>query len=242
MVGPVGAVTALVLQFNQPLDPSTANNIKAYHIGRNFGSSDSGGGFDPIGFLEQHKPISDPTILSPELHRKAAKASSPVLHPDASVGTVSYDDTTDTVTISAQKPFQSNAFLRFIRVAGTGPNTIKGANGLALDGNRSGHPGSNDVIRYRFFRNKSMSYTDPLGSHVTLKLSGPGEILAFLPKQKNPEPIVFLSNTDPTASILTGTVKFSKHASGTTTLQELSGLNEAQVELGPQFVITNSQF
>ncbi len=243
-IGPVGGVTALVLQFDQALDPSTANNIKAYHIGRNFGSSSDSGGFNPIGFFSQPKPASSGNgggVLNlPAIEKASATSSTPQVHPFASVGTVSYDDTSHTVTIFAAKPFNAKGFLRFVRVTGTGVNAVRGANGLALDGDQNGKPGGTQVIRYRFFNTKSFAYTDARKNRVVLKVQGVGRIFAFLPRL-NPSPDVFLTGTDPGTTIVTGTFKPSAHGDGTTTIQELSGASMAQIQLPPEITVTYSQ-
>lgn len=234
-IGPVTALTAVVLQFNQHLDPATANNLKAYHIGRNFGSSDSGGGFDPVGLLfavHQHPPKSP---------APGGKDLPFALHPATSLGGASYDDANQTVTITSAHAFRANVFLRFIRVAGNGPNAVRNSNGVALDGVSNNHPGTSAVIRYRFRRTNNFSYTDAQKNHVTLKISGPGQMMIYIPRRGNPSPLVDLIGTTADSSILTGTLKPGKNSDGKTTLQELSGTSNGQIQLPSSFIITHTQ-
>lgn len=235
-IGPINAMTAVVLQFNQHLDPTTANNLKAFHIGRNFGSSDSGGGFDPLGFLLVHKGGSG-SPLAPG----GKDLPDEVLHPDAALGSATYDDATETVTITSAHAFRANFYLRFIRVAGNGPNAIRNSDGIALDGTFNDHPGTNAVIRYGFHRNNVFSYTDAQKNRVTLKVSGKGSMIVYMPRHGNPAPIVNLFSTSVDSSVLTGTIKPSKHSDGTTTLQEVNSTGTAQIELPSTFIVTSMQ-
>ncbi len=235
-IGPVTAMTAVVLQFNQHLDPTTANNLAAYHIGRIFSSDSSGGGFDPIGFLTVHKGAKGSSTGPTGTNRPQE-----ILHPDTTLGSAVYDDATETVTITSAHPFRANVFLRFVRVAGTGPNTVRNTDGIALDGAGTNHPGTQDNIRYRFRRTDSFTYTDAQKNKVTLKLFGPGTMMLYIPRHGDPSPIVFLYQTDPSASILTGTIKPGKGSDGTTTLQELTGTSAAQIQLSSSFEMTYTQ-
>ena len=42
IIGPDSAATAVVLTFNEPLDPTTANNVNAYGIGRTIAETSGG--------------------------------------------------------------------------------------------------------------------------------------------------------------------------------------------------------
>ncbi len=234
-IGPINAMTAVVLQFNQHLDPATANNLKAYHIGRNFGSSDDGG-FDPLGFLSVRKDASGSSVAP-----SGKDLPDEVLHPDTALGTAAYDDATETVTITSAHAFRANVYLRFIRVAGNGPNAVRNSDGIALDGAFKNHPGTNAVIRYGFHRTNVFSYTDAQKNHVSLKLSGAGQMIVYVPRHGNPAPIVNLFSTSADSSILTGTIKPSKNSDGTTTLQELNSTGTAQIELPSTFTVSSTQ-
>ena len=220
LIGPANAVTAIQLQFSEPLDPATATNPRAYNFGILSSSSSSGGGIF--------------NLFSPFFARPGQ-----VLHPHASLGSVSYDDATQTVTLTAAKPFLSTTFLRFIRVKGTGDNAVRDAQGIALVGH--GHTGSDASIHLRFFRSKTVSYTDPQGSRVSLRLKGPGTLAVFLPTYGNKTPVVFLQNTTADSTTLTGTIHASKRSNGTASLQELSGVSSVTDLLGSNFVIGLTQ-
>jgi hypothetical protein len=213
-LGPPNAITAIVLQFNEHLNATTAQNPAAYTFGRHVSDNNSGDS-GLLGLLLDEHPN--------------------VLRPDTSAGSIVYNDAAETVTLYPSHTVVATTFVRYIRIVGTGANAVTDVNGNKLEG--GSHSGSNQIIHFRYYRTKTLKYTDADGDKVMMHLTGPGEILAFYPHPIPEEPLIFLNNTDPTASIVTGSVKQAKHGDGVAVIQEMGGTSSADVELGSEFQI-----
>lgn len=212
-LGPPNAITAIVLQFNEHLDATSAQNPAAYVFGRHVDHGNGGSGLLGL-LLDQHPGV---------------------LHPNTTAGSIVYDDAAETVTLYPSHTVVATTFVRYLRITGTGANAVTDADGNKLQG--GSHDGSDQVIHFHYYHTKTLKYTDADGDKVMLHLTGPGEILAFYPHPIPEEPLIFLNNTDPTASILTGSVKQAKHGDGVAVIQEMGGTSSADVELGSEFQI-----
>jgi len=99
MIGPVTAVNAVVLTFNEPLNPASTQNLAAYAFGKppvvNTSSSDDGlslTDFLPFRVTGREKPDT----VKPRLIRYGKILFSSAV----------YDDTNDTVTLTPVAPFK----------------------------------------------------------------------------------------------------------------------------------------
>ena len=228
LLGPEGAVTGVVLTFNQHLDPTTAQNVKAYALARRISvsSTDSGsilGGITGFGG-------GDTTTNS--IRVKKVKFVLAV-----------YDDANMTVTLTPEKPFRADKYFRFLRVVGSGPNAILLPGGTPIDGNGDGKPGGDAIIKFSSHRGRHFTYKDADGDRVTLTLSRPGELVVMLRRTGSPNPVVYVEGGDPLLTVLTGTVKKGRHGDGIATLQELAGTSTFQNGLtgNPAFVVQMTQ-
>lgn len=213
--GPAEAVTSIMLTFAVPLDPATASNADAYRITtvtKNkkdglFGGGLIGGGlFGGDGSTER------------DTHR-------------IRLASASYDATTGAVTLTPRKPFEVRKSFKSIRVAATGARAVLGADGTPIDGNDDGRPGGDVVVRYRANARRSLKIREADGDRATLRLAGPGRILYLAPGKGRSSPTLFFRNTDPVASVLSGTVKRGKRGDGVIDIAQVSGTSTAQVAI-----------
>jgi hypothetical protein len=226
LIGPEGAISSIVLTFNEHLNAASADNPAAYQVIKQVDVSGGSGGLldslDPFGGGDS----SSTTIVN--LHVKLVSAV--------------YDDANMTVTLTPNKPFRADKVYRLVRVAGVGPNAILTSSGQGLDGAGLGKP-SNASIYFRSHNARTIGYTDSMGDRVTLRLKGPGQLRTVIPRTGALDPLVFVVGGNPTTSMLTGTVKKSRHGTGIAVIQELSGSSFVQNTLAnnPAFDIEATQ-
>jgi len=201
MLGSVARANGIVLTFNAPLDPTTAQSPASYVFGKPTPKNTSDNGIDLgniLGFLSRPKT---PPVKAGKIQFLGAR----------------YDDATQSVTLTPVKAFNLWKFFRILRIKGTGDNAVKDLAGNPLNG------GTDSVLHWDRTRGKTLRYSDSDGDKVTLKLKGPGTLYAFLHKSGDPFPTIFLSNTKLGKSTLTATVQQSPTGDGIAHIAQLSG-------------------
>ena len=225
LVGGVGAVTSVVLTFNESLDPVTAQDTHAYTFGKPIlNSSESGPSL--ADFL--------PFLARPKV--RAVKGGK------IQFASATYDDATHSVTLAPYKPINARAFFRVLRVFGTGAHAIKDLAGNPLDGNSDGTGGDDAVVRWSMKQNKGLRYRDAGGDRVTLSLRGPGRLYVFKANTFFTGAWVFVDRPA-TRSILTGSVQLGANGDGKAIIPELEGTGGMQNGLltNPQFTIQTTE-
>jgi hypothetical protein len=206
LTGPVTAVNAVVLTFNESLDPATAQNVKAYSLGHNPAQVSSNSfDFTTLLFRETNHPT--PAVAHPRL----------VVAGRIVFSSAVYDDATHTVTLTPLAPFKAQNYFRYLRVKGIGPDAIKDVNGIALN------TGVDTESRWFLHQGKTVRWIDPQHNHVTLKLTGPGKMYVFLRGNKR-QPAIFIQGAT-AATTLTGTAKNARVSVPVINIAEIEGAN-----------------
>lgn len=208
MTGSEQKITGIVLTFNIDLDPATAQDPRAYFIGRN---RTSGGDafWDPLG-------LNDPKTSTSRIKLQSAV----------------YEPASRTVTLTPATPFDVFDRFRRIRVSGRGPTAVKDATGVPLDGNGDARPGGNAVLRTRIRRTTNLTFRDNDGDRARLRLLGPGKIWAVVSRQRGFAPLLFLNKTSALKTGLTGgVVRNRRTGDGVVTIRQLSGTAFASVPI-----------
>jgi hypothetical protein len=212
-VGTVEAVSAVILTFNTPLDPATAQNPDAYEMIKKFRSSGSDG-FGGFGEEESSSKNSHVPIES-----------------------AVYDANANTVTLTAREPFPLRQSFTVIVARGRGPNAIMTAAGTALDGNGNGRPGDDAILRYKAGVTKRLIIREADGDRATIRIEdGPGRFLYFFAKRKRSTPSILLRETD-SSTILTGEVKQGRRGDGIVDISQIKGIATIAFASDPAFRI-----
>ena len=224
LIGPEAACTGIVLQFNEHLNPATANNVKAYAALRLLGEVT---GHEPRVTAAGVASIQD---ASPDRGFDMQKVI---------LASAVYNDTNLTVTLTPASPFDAAKYLNVIQVAGSGSNAVLDAARQPIDGSGGGSPGSDAVIKFKSRKARQITYRNPTGDKVTLKLSGPGTMHVLLRRNGDLAPIVFVVGANPSKSTLTGTVLKGSNGAGIAVIQQLVGAGTVQNNLAsnPAFQI-----
>jgi hypothetical protein len=215
LTGTARAINSVVLSFDQPLDPTVAQDLQSYQIGRVIpaGASDTSGfnWGDLLGLLAQPKK---PLVKNFKIQLTAAD----------------YDSTNYTVTLTPVRAFSAIAWFRIVRVMGVGVNAITDAYGDPLNG------GSNTYVHWFPRIGKTFTYRDADGDMVTLRLRGPGQIVSFLQTNADHAPTIFILGGN-SKSFLTGNVIQARTGDGVAIIPELQGVGTIQTDL-----LTNREF
>ena len=217
LVGGVKTVSQVILTFNESLDPTTAQQPQSFIFGRIPPSAANNGVTvgDILGFLAEPKPraIKDGKV----------QWSSAV-----------YDDTNHTVTLTAIKPFTATKYFRLLRVKGTGNDAVKDPQGDVLNN------GQDTLIHWSYHNGQSIRWVDHDGDRVTLTLKGHGHIYGFYRKAGDPDPTIFVANTN-AKSVLTGTVKQAVTGDGVAHIAQLIGApGNTNLFTSSQFVVSST--
>ena len=188
-----------------------------------------------LGFTE---PLNSTYAVNPANYQLTALVAG---LPTVSISTISYNSSTDTVTLVPSAPLASGVFYQ-IQVMGTGPTAIRDLGNNLLEGASGGPPGSNYVAS--FGQGTKLKYVDSSGNNVSLKLSGPGYMEEIL-YQGQGQSLTIMGAT-PHRTSLTGTVKKTKRSSGKTNLGAILGLGnfgDVRVSLkSPPFLVKQYPF
>jgi hypothetical protein len=212
LTGRVRAVTSVVLSFDQPLDPTSAQTIQAYQFGRVIpaGSNDSSG-------------LSLGNILGGLLG--LAKPKTPLIkNYKVQFTSATYDDPTRTVTLAPLRPFNAVTWFRILRVYGAGANAVTDASGNPLNG------GSNTYVHWFPHIGNTFTYRDADNDLVTLRLKGRGQMFVFLQTNSDHAPTVFINGGN-ARSLLTGRVIQAQTGDGVAIIPEVQGVGTVQTDL-----------
>jgi hypothetical protein len=209
--GSVHRISAVVLSFDESLNPVSASDPNSYIFGKVPPPSKDDGITlgDVLGFLTVK---AKPGVIRPDAFRSQVWVKLGKIQWRA----VDYNDATRSVTLLPVKVFNGAPFFRMLRVRGTGIDAIKDMDGNVFSG------GNDAVMRWLFRTGKVLRYTDQDGDRVTLTLKGPGTLSSFLRRIGEPRPTVLVSGTT-SKSVLTGTIVQSRLGDGHTSLEQLSG-------------------
>lgn len=233
LTGAVRDITSVVLSFDQPIDPTVAQDLQSYQFGRVIPSnSNDSSGFDlgnVLDFLVVRKTAAP---------MKAAVARAEALIKNYKVQFTSavYDPTTYSVTLTPVRPFNAITWFRVLRVYGVGINAITDVFGDPLNG------GSNTYVHWFPHIGKVFTYRDGDGDLVTIRLKGPGQIVGFLQTNTYHAPTIFILNGNG-KSVLSGTVLQARTGDGVAIIPELQGGDTVQNELAtnPDFNILTTE-
>jgi hypothetical protein len=202
MNGTAGQITGVVLTFNVDLDPTSAQNPRAYSVSKRVaGDSDS------------------PTNTDGTTRRVRFVSAA-------------YDPAGRTVTLTPGEPFDLGRKFRRLRIEGSGGNAIKEASGAAIDGDGDGRPGGNAFFFSRVVRAGGFTFREADGDRGRLRLHGPGSLRVWSDKKRIAAPVVFLVGTDAGRSTLSGSVlQNRRRGDGVVALHQVSGTASASVPL-----------
>jgi hypothetical protein len=207
LVGSELAVTSVVLTFDGPLNPVTAQNVDAYSLTR--------------AVRQKQESFFDFLPDGTDTDVRRVRLQSAV-----------YDDAARTVRLTPVSPFDVRETLRRIRVRGRGALAVTDAAGVPLDGNGDGTPGGDAVVQYRYARAEALSYRDADGDRVRLRLRGPGQIVSLRDTRRpSSGPILFLRDTNGLRSVLRGSVVRHRTGDGVATIRQLTGASFAAIEI-----------
>lgn len=202
--GTVDAVSSVVLTFDVALDPTTAENPDAYAMVRKYRK-------ESINLFGKRETSSDSNRIRIE--------------------SATYDPAANTVTLVPRNEFALRRNFTVIVVRGSGRNTVLTPSGDAIDGDANGRPGGDVILRYKAAARKKLNFKDADGDRVRLKLEGPGRIFYFLAKRGRSSPTIIFRDTDPTASVLTGTVRQGRRGDGVIDIAQIGSASSAQIAI-----------
>ncbi|HWE02568.1 MAG TPA: Ig-like domain-containing protein, partial [Tepidisphaeraceae bacterium] len=135
---------------------------------------------------------------------------------------VTYDPTTQAISVQTTKALQANKFY----VLTADASAIMGTNGIPLDGTGNGDVGS--ALQLRFGMGRRLSYVDAAGNSVVLKLSGSGTML--LVRQPDGQGDTLIISGSASDTVITGAVRSHGHKAQTT-LTSITGLGSGSNQL-----------
>ena len=96
-------------------------------------------------------------------------------------------------------------------------------------------------VGYKARASKTFSFKEADGDRVRLRVQGGGHMLYFLPIRGRSSPAIFMRETNPTTSILTGTVKQGRNGDGVIDIAQISAASTAQIPIltDPAYRIRN---
>jgi hypothetical protein len=203
-------VTGVVLTFSEALDPTSAQDLKNFRVGRR---------------TDQHQNFQPEN----ELHQEAFKDG--LIRFTSAV----YDPAAFTVTLTPKQPFNITRKFRTIRVLARGPNRgVKDVAGNILDGDGNGKAMGDAVEQFTFRRSQRVQYQERDGDNVTIWLTGRGRLWVL---RNTPDGKVFgrgnalrlyVDKTD-TSGVVTGKVEGT--GDGVAVIDELINAYGADVQI-----------
>jgi hypothetical protein len=221
LTGTVRAITSVVLSFDQPLDPTVAQDLQSYQFGRVIPSnSNDSGGFNWGSLLGL---LAEPKMALTKNYKIQFTSAG-------------YDSTNYTVTLTPVRAFNAISWFRIVRVMGVGVNAITDTFGDPLNG------GANTYVHWFPHIGKTFTYRDADGDMVTLRLKGPGQIVSFLQTNTSHAPTVFVLNGN-SRSVLSGNVIQARTGDGVAIIPELQGVGTIQTDLttNPEFDVLTTE-
>ena len=191
LLGRVTAIKAVVLTFNESLDPATAQSVASYAFGRPPAAPNNSSDFN-IGDLFNPFRETNPLKRAPAKPRL-------IMFGKIIFTSAVYNDANHTVTLTPVAPFRAQTWMRYLRVTAMGPLAVEDINGVALNG------GLTAVARWTAHPAKIYRYQDAAHNIVTFRLKGPGKLVIFRRVGKNSDPTIFIDGAT-SATIVTGTV------------------------------------
>jgi len=216
--GDATSIAGFVVNFNGPLDPTTAQNVEGYRI---LQQSSVGNKLHFAQWLFGINPGN-------QTETSAYKIASAVYNPQ-----------TDSVTLTLASPMPVQNGVRLVQVIGTGPRAVLDANNKPIDGDANGEAGGNFSYRLTMSVSKTVTYQTTSGDTVKLSLTGPGQIVSLLPTGTK-TPVIDLIDTDSATSIFTGQLRKGRKSPGFAVLDELNGTADATIQLGDEFHVNQN--
>jgi hypothetical protein len=214
-VGGADACTAVVLHFDQPLDPTTAENPDAYELIRKFNEDEDGGFGGGLGGGGGGNESSNNRIR---------------------IESADYDDTNHTVTLTTVNTVVIRRSFTVIVVHGRGQNAVLTPGGAELDGDGNGRPGGDAILRFKTAAKKTFSYRDADGDRAKITLTGAGRLFYLFAKRNRSSPVIFLRDTVD-STIISGTVKQGRRGDGIVNIAQLNGSTFTNNLTDPPFSI-----
>lgn len=215
-VGTPEGVSAVILHFDQPLDPTTAQNPDAYELIKKFRhEGDDNGGF-----------------LGGPIFGGSGESTSSNSH--VGIESAVYDSATNSVRLNAKKVFTVKQSFTVIVVRGNGQRAVLTPGGNPIDGDGNGKPGGDVILRFKAAVKKKFNYKDSDGDKAKIKLDGEGRLFYLYAKHGRSSPVIFTRFTN-ASSILSGTVKQGKRGNGTVEIAEITGTEVTNTLTNPPF-------
>jgi hypothetical protein len=226
LIGPGGETSGIVLTFDKPLDPTSAQNVNGYSI-----------------FRRKEKKDDGNALLGAFVPFAGDDGSTSTTTEKLKIDSATYDPATFSVTLTPHRTFGALSLFRQLRVAGHGINAVTGIDGVALDGNGDGKVGDHALVKFSDHRNKKLSLKEKDGDRVTFRLTGGGNIASLIRSKTGPAPLLYIVNAVPGQSVMTATIKKGRHGDGVIDIQELTGISTADVTFlnDPAFTIEMTQ-
>jgi hypothetical protein len=216
-IGTPEGITAVVLHFDQPLDPTTAQNPEAYSLVRKF----------------RHDEDDGPGLGGPFGGGGGSDSESKRIP----IESATYDAANNIVTLVPRNQFTLRQSFTVIVVRGKGPNAVLVPGGAALDGDGNGRAGGDCTMRYKSSVERRFTYKDNDGDRVRMEVQGPGRVLYFWAKRGRSTASMFMRESDAATTVLTGTVIKGKRGDGQVNIAQVSGTS-VQLNLpDPPFTI-----
>jgi hypothetical protein len=204
-VGTVDAVTSVVLTFDVPLDPTTAQNVEAYRLVRKERSTDDG-------FGGSGESSTDASRI---------RLSSAV-----------YDPSANTVTLTPLRPsFELRKNFTVIQVAGRGQHAVLSPGGAPIDGDGNGRPGGDATCGSSPPPARRSRSARPTATAPASASTAAGTCSTSSRPAAAARPAIFLRETNPASSVLTGTVRPGKRGDGVIDLAQVGAASTAQVPI-----------
>jgi uncharacterized repeat protein (TIGR03803 family) len=145
-----------------------------------------------------------------------------------------YDSQAHTVTLKLDAPMRMRNGNRLVHLRGTGPYAVRDTGGEAVNAGSSDAPSDDFTYRFRTQVSKARKYRTEAGDMVKLSLAGPGKIVSLFPAN-NDRPTIYLRNTIPERSVLTGKVRKGQNGAGPVVITQLNDVSRASVHLDTNF-------
>jgi hypothetical protein len=218
---------AVVLTFSEPLDPVRAQRVSNYQIARARTRCE-------INPLPDPDPFDDVICFD---RRQSIE-----------IDAATYDDAARTVTLVPRNAFNAAVRMRRLRVSADAERGVTDAAGNRLDGNQNGTPGGRGSFKIRFSTGRKVTYREPDGDRVTLRVEGPGKANVLRRLDEDGDIVedigggvaqVILTGDRSSATTLTGSVTPGPRGDGVATIGVVRNADGAVIAIAqdPSFVV-----